>query len=155
LYTTLLDNRHTSNDGTEIGHNNFIILDGNLLETSQGVQDPMNTGTNNRIGDEIMLSGVSMKYMVELNERYSDVTFRMFVVKKAKGDTLNAITFFTGTSGNKMIDTIQTERFTVIMSKTFKITAPNPGTTGGVAITGSGLNFTNSEIPKSFSTLDL
>ena len=49
------------------------------------------------------------------------VTFRMFLVKKAKGDTLSAATFFSGISGNKMIDTINTERFTVIKSKTFKV----------------------------------
>jgi hypothetical protein len=44
---------------------------------------------------------------------------RMFVVKKTKGDTPNADTFFTGLSGNKMIDTINKERFTVLLSKTF------------------------------------
>jgi hypothetical protein len=72
----------TSNDGTEIGHNNFIVMDTNILETTQGVADAINGTTNNRIGDEIALKGVKLKFMVELNERYSDVTFRMFVVKK-------------------------------------------------------------------------
>jgi hypothetical protein len=28
---------HTSTDGAEIGHNNFIVLDSNVSETSQGV----------------------------------------------------------------------------------------------------------------------
>jgi len=50
----------------------------------------MIAGTKNRIGDEITLKGISLKFMVELNERYSDVTFRMFVVKKAKDDTLDS-----------------------------------------------------------------
>jgi hypothetical protein len=129
---------HTSNDGSQIGHNDFIIMDGNLLETTQGVKDPNNAGTENRIGDEIMLNGISIKYMVELNERYSDVTFRMFVVKKAKGDTLSAATFFTGISGNKMIDTINTERFTVVASKTFKVTAANSGANVTIGTGGFG-----------------
>lgn len=117
---------HTSTDGLEIFHNNFITLDGNMLECTQGTGDAMNVSSiANRIGDEISLKGVSIKFMVEMNERYSDVTFRMFVIKKAKGDTCDRSTFFTGSSGNKMIDTINTERFTVIKSKTFKMTAPN------------------------------
>ncbi len=50
-----------------------------------------------------MLRGISIKMMVELNERYSDVTFRMFFVKKAKGDTLTSATLFNGLSANKMV----------------------------------------------------
>lgn len=132
----------TSTDGVEISHNNFVVMDTNLLGTSQGVGDPMATGTDNRIGDEINLRGVSIKFMVELNERYADVTFRMFVVKKAKGDTLNSSTFFRGVSGNKMLDTINTERFTVIASKTFKLLAPGFGRRGGAALSlnGSGID---------------
>lgn len=130
---------HSATDGTEIFHNNFIVLDTNILETTQGVADHMTAATNNRIGDEINLKGVSMKFMVELNERYSDVTFRMFVVKKAKGDTLDASTFFTGLSGNKMIDTINTERFSVLYTKTFKVVAGNAGTLQNMQGSNSGI----------------
>jgi hypothetical protein len=63
----------------------------------------------------------------------------MFVVKKAKGDTLSTATFFTGLSGNKMIDTINTERFTVLYSRTFKLTARNQGTLQNEQGVGSGL----------------
>lgn len=134
---------HTSTDGLQILHNNFITLDGNMLECTQGTGDAMtNSSIANRIGDEISLRGVSIKFMVELNERYSDVTFRMFVVKKAKGDTCDRSTFFSGLSGNKMIDTINSERFTVIKSKTFKLQAANNGadSTTGVAGTVSAVD---------------
>jgi hypothetical protein len=63
----------------------------------------------------------------------------MFVVKKAKGDTLSTATFFTGLAGNKMIDTINTERFTVLYSRTFKLTARNQGTLQNEQGVGSGL----------------
>jgi len=115
----------TVSDGTEILHNNFITLDAHLLETTQGVKDPNASHTECRIGDQITLRGCKIKMFVELNERYSDVTFRMLVVKSAKGDTPTRATLFTGLSGNKMLDTINSERYTVIFQKYFKIKSPN------------------------------
>jgi len=115
----------TSPDGTEIAHNNFITLTSKLLKTTQGVQDPQANNVLCRIGDKVNLRGVSIKMMVELNERYSDVTFRLLVVKCARGDTPTRSTLFSGISGNKMIDTLETERYSVIAQKWFKIKAPN------------------------------
>lgn len=116
----------SSPDGTEITHNNFVVLDNTLLRTQQGVRDG-NSGLNipSRIGDEILLNGVKLSLMVELNERYTDVTFRMLVVKSAKGDTPTRDTLFNGNSGNKMIDSLNTERYTIIFGKTFKVTSRN------------------------------
>jgi len=82
-----------------------------------------------RIGDKISLVGVSFTMMLELNERYSDVTFRMFVVRSAKGDTPATNTLWQGASANKMLDTFNTERFTILFSKYVKITARNQGNT--------------------------
>lgn len=129
---------YSTNDGVEISHNNFITLDNAVLATTQGVTDPQgNSNTSNRIGDEVNLRGVSMKVMVELNERYTDVTFRMIVVKAAKGDTPTRATLFNGLSGNKMIDTFNTERYTILASKVFKMRAPNMGSS--VADGGGGI----------------
>ena len=119
----------TVSDGTQISHNNFITLDALLLETTHGVKDPNTSHTECRIGDQITLRGCKIKMMIELNERYSDVTFRLLVVKCAKGDTPTRATLFTGLSGNKMLDTINKERYHIIFQKYFKIKAPNPGVT--------------------------
>lgn len=127
----------TSTDGVEIFHNNFVTLNSTVLSTTQGVEDPILTSLNNRIGDEINLKGVSIKMMVELNERYSDVTFRLLIVKCAKGDTPTRATLFTGLSGNKMIDTLNTERYTILTQKFFKIKAPNEGTSSGMGASGT------------------
>lgn len=117
---------YSTTDGQEIGHNGFVSITTNILATTQGINDPAGlTVQNCRIGDEISLRGVSMKMMVELNERFSDVTFRLFVVKAAKGDTPTRATLFNGLSGNKMLDSINTERYTILFQKYFKITAPN------------------------------
>lgn len=120
----------TNTDGQQILHNDFINCNSELLQTGQGTSDPTSTNINNRVGDEINLRGVSIKMMLELNERYSDVTFRIMVVKGAKGDTPNRATMFNGTSGNKMLDTFANERFTLISQKYVKLKAPNQGSWG-------------------------
>lgn len=134
---------YSTTDGNEIFHNNFITITPNILATTQGTADPQGpTNQNCRIGDEINLRGVSLKMMVELNERYSDVTFRLMVVKAAKGDAPTRATLFNGLSGNKMLDSVNSERYTVLHQKFFKIKAPNPGvstTTGGTTAESSVL----------------
>lgn len=128
-------------DGLQIEHNNFIYLNDNddLLKTTQGLTDPATGQTNNRIGDTINLRGVSIRFMLELNERYSDVSFRFMVIKCARGDLPTRATLFNGLSGNKMIDTVNTERYSVILQKWIKLKAPNHGTTGALSTT-SGIN---------------
>lgn len=138
-------------DGQEVFHNNFIKLDDNILQTSQGATDPTSTPTNNRIGDQIALKGVSIKLMCELNERYSDVTFRLMVVKCAKGDDPTRTTLFNGLSANKIMDSINTERYTILFQKYFKIKAPNQsvvsqsGTSAEVSTLGqnAGIEYPN------------
>ena len=129
----------SSSDGQQILHNNFITRTANLLTTSQGTSDNASNSSLNRVGDEILVKGVSIKMMLELNERYSVGTFRVLVVKAAKGDAPTKSTLFTGLSGNKMIDTINSERYTVVASKTVVIrqtsTAIDPQ---GVQTIGSG-----------------
>ena len=109
---------HTSTDDMEIGHNNFIIVDGNVLETTQGVGDSM-AGMQNRMGDEISLKGVRIKLMMELNESYSDVTYRLFLVKKVKGPRNFATTGSTsGTgAGNYIVNTSSS----MVLSRATKI----------------------------------
>ncbi|AXH73905.1 MAG: putative capsid protein [Cressdnaviricota sp.] len=127
----------SSTDGVEIAHNNFVLLyDKNLIATTQGVFDPQGLDTQCRIGDKITLKGVSIKLMLELNERYSDVTFRMLVVKHAKGDTPTRATLFNNLAGNKMLDTINRERYTILYQKYVQMKSPNfnAGRTGGVLV---------------------
>jgi len=132
----------TSTDGNQIEHNNFITLDNNLLSTGQGTANPDNSIFNNRIGDKITLRGSKLALFVQLNERFSDVTFRLLVVKCPKGDTPTKATLFNNISGNKMLDTLNTDRYTIISQKFFKIKAPNiasNGVSSGGLLTGSGL----------------
>lgn len=132
----------TATDGQDIGHNSFVIVDNNILTTTQGFSDPQNQSTNNRIGDEINLKGVAFKFMLESNHRYPDCTFRIMVIKSAKGDSPTTATLFNGLSGNKMMDTFNNERHTLLFSKYVKIRSPNVTaltTLGAPSYIGAGL----------------
>lgn len=127
-------------DGQEIAHNTYISLADNLIATTQGTKNPDDNTGLNRIGDQIQLQGVSLKFMIELNERYSDVTFRLMVIKCARGDIPTRATLFNGASANKMLDTVNTDRYTIMSQKWFKLKAPNTGALGGeTGGIGSGL----------------
>lgn len=77
--------------------------------------------------------------MFELNERYSMGTFRIFIVKSAKGDPPTINNFFNNLSGNKMIDTLNTDRYTILASKTFSIRQSSTGMAeAGIQDVGSG-----------------
>lgn len=136
MYETKHSNQLVT-DGTEIYHNNFIMVTTYPFRTTQGTADP-EAGVGNRIGDKITCKGYSYKMMVELNERYSDVTFRFMVVKSAKGDTPTRTTMFMGQSGNKMLDKFNFERFSIIEEKFFKLKAPNQSSFGAGLTVGSG-----------------
>ena len=101
----------------EILNNSFISIDNEFLKTTQGTADPMAGNTANRIGDEINLKGISLKFMLEMNERFGDVTARIMVVRAARGDTPSTANLFVGLSVNKMMDRINSERYTVIAQK--------------------------------------
>lgn len=136
----------SANDGQQIYHNNYLDLNPYLLQTTQGTADPTTANTNNRIGDQINLKGVSIKMMLELNERYSDVTFRILVVKCAKGDNIIRASIFNGLSGNKMLDTLNTERYTFLADKWVKIKAPNQTPVSATGLNGEVALGTNAGI---------
>jgi len=111
-------------DGFELGHNSALSYSTNILKTLTGVADSENT-IGQRIGDKITLQSVTIKGMLELNERYSDVSVKVLVIKSAKGDVPDNSNIWQGCSGNKLLDTFNTERFTIMKSKFIKLKAPN------------------------------
>jgi len=121
-------------NGIEIYHNNFLSLDNHPLKTTQGFQDPTTIDTSNRIGDKITVKGLSIKFMIQMNTRYSDVTYRLLIIRSAKGDTPTTATLFNGLSANKMLDTLNKERYSVIYQKYYKLISRNQS-----IVTPSGL----------------
>lgn len=136
---------YTNTDGVEIFHNNQVRVDDVLLKTSPGPFDPTLNNADNRIGDQVNCRGVSIKMMLELNERFSDVTFRIFVVKSAKGDLPDRATLFNGLSGNKMLDTVNTERYTILASKYVHMKSPGQSQIGASTEPGVG-NYSGTQV---------
>lgn len=110
---------------TNIYHNKIAVIDTNLFVTTQGTTDPMTNDAANRIGDEINVRGLSVRFMLDMALNHSDVTFRAMIIKSAKGDTPTIDTLFNGLSPCKLLDNINTERYSIVFSKTFKMTARN------------------------------
>jgi len=137
-------------DNTAIGHNSFVnVSANNILSTSQGTADSENTNINNRIGDKITLTKVECRGMLELDQRYTDVSYRIMVIKGAKGDTPTASTIWRGISGNKQLDDFNYERYSLIYQKFGKLKATNTGAIhymGGASYVGSGLNETTAGV---------
>ena len=116
-------------DGTEIAHNRLVVVDSSPLATTQGTSDS-ESSQGTRIGDKIKIKGLAFKGMLELNERYSDVTFRIMFIKSAKGDVPSHFNMWQNVSGNKMLDHFNTERYTLVAQKWIKIRSAGHGVTG-------------------------
>jgi len=92
-----------------------------------------------RIGDKITLKSVTIKGMLELNERYSDVSVKVMLIESAKGDLPTDGNIWQGAWQNKLLDTFNTERFTIMKSKFIKLRAGNMGNIpSGAHTVGSG-----------------
>jgi len=78
-------------------------------------------------------------YAYVANERYSEVTFCLVVIKSSKNNAPNIDRLWQNNSGNKMLDTINTERYTVLHSRYVTIRGGNTGIDStGVQTVGSG-----------------
>jgi len=122
----------------------MYIINSTFLRTTNGTMDAETT-SGQRIGDKITLSVVSFKMILELNERYSYFTFRMMLVRSARGDTPTGTTLWEGNSGNKMLDNFKTERYSILFTKYVKMKAPNMSlVASGAQAVGSGYTFMNS-----------
>lgn len=125
LYRMIETKSSTQTLGSNISLNhNVITTHINPFTLNQGTGDPM-AGTGARIGDKISVKGLMIRGFCETALNRPKVFFRVMLVKMAKGDTLNTSNLFKGDSGNKMIDQINTERFTVLAQKIFTVQAGN------------------------------
>lgn len=138
-----------------LSHNNVAVLnrsDGavlNFFYCSQGAADDMAQNTGNRIGDELNVRGVMIKGIFENALNRSRVYFRVMVLKGAKGEPFSRATIFKNDSDNKMLDQINTDRYSIVAQKVFTVQTANQApitvdaagqiATGGPAGIGSKL----------------
>lgn len=134
----MIENKHfTWRTSANVGlnHNYLTVLQlqsgGNLnpFRSVNGTDDPMGTG-GTRVGDMIKATGLLIRGMFENALERGRVHYRVMLVKCAKGDTLDDSTFWQGITGNRLIDQVNTERFTIVAQKMFTINCSNaPPTT--------------------------
>lgn len=126
----------------ELFHNNVHVVQNsvganfNPLFSQYGTEDPMLANDCRRIGDKISIRGLMIKGFIENALSRPKVWYRFMVIKCAKGDTIDRTTLFKNDSANKMIDQINTERFTIVAQKTFNIDCTNKAPT---AVNGTGI----------------
>lgn len=112
-------------------HNNVYIVqtsaggDLNPLATGQSSSDPMIANTGARIGDRITIKGMSIKGMVECALQRPKVHFRIMLVKCPRGVAPTRAELFQGCSANKMIDTVNSEKFTIVWQTKFNVSTSN------------------------------
>lgn len=124
---------------TNVGlpHNNtYTVLQAggiqlNPLRTVTGTDDPMTGNSGSRIGDKITVKGMAICGMVELPARRSKTHIRIMVVKCPRGqEPSRANALFQGNCTNKMLDTVNTEKFTILWQTRFNLSPSNVGFTG-------------------------
>jgi hypothetical protein len=139
------ESQERANFGTNIQncqHNNILLLQNlqrgavyNMFTNSNGAGDSMAANLGQRIGDQIMLKGVSIKMMLENPVDRSNTHYRIMVIRGAKGETFDRNSLFKGKSDNKMLDVINNERFTVVAQKIVNLKAAN-GTANSITLVG-------------------
>lgn len=129
----------------QCAHNNVTILSPNPIATSPGTGDPM-SGLGNRIGDQIKLRGMKTKFFLEGSLQRSKVYFRVMLLKGPRGAAFTRADIYKGAAGNKMLDDINTEKYTVVAQKIINVTAPNATANTITGINGVPLTATVSGI---------
>jgi len=130
-----------------MAHNNVSVITApgmggsfmNVFHINQGVTDnDMSNGNGNRLGDEITVQSVKYHAFIENALSRPKVYYRFMLVKCAKGDLPTRATLFKNNADNKMIDEINTERYTVIYQKIFNVSASNSAPSGPGVFPPSG-----------------
>ncbi len=105
-----------SEENIQLFHNK-PLYQGSLLATSQGVSDPNNqSGNAARIGDEILLRNVNVRFWLSNKLDRPNVMYKLFLFWYTEGQTLSdTLCFFT--QGNKMLDRINNENIGIIDQK--------------------------------------
>lgn len=130
-----------------MAHNQVTLWSQNPLQVSQGAADSMAEGNQaNRIGDKITIKGMMVKGFIENALSRPRVYYRIMLIRCAKGDTIDRATLFKGNCANKMLDQVNTERFTIVAQKTFNISNTGDGSVTTVDAAGQPGDSTRASI---------
>jgi len=128
---------HRIEENVNINHNSGYMYT-NLLKTTQGITDT-DTGSTayaNRLGDEVIARGISIKLWVANKNDRPNVMYRMGIFKYQAGSIPTLSQIFTGANGNRMMDKLDTEYITVVYQKIFNLQVAFSGVYGADTATG-------------------
>lgn len=109
-------------------HNDVYNVPIQPFRCAQGAADAMGEGLQaNRIGDKVTIRGLSIRGMMHNTPDRPKVYYRIMLLRCAKGDTVDRSTLFKNCCDNKMVDQVNTERFSIIGQKVFNCQASNGG----------------------------
>jgi len=115
---------HFITENQQMYHNAGYIKN-NLLNCTQGITD---TGTalgvySNRVGDEIIARGISIKLWIANKLDRPNVMYRMVVYKYQSQSPPASTALFKGANGNKIMDEFDNEYITPVYSRIFNLQA--------------------------------
>lgn len=114
-----------------MNHNSFdtggylLRLNADAYYPTQGVAQ------NQRVGDEIMMSGISLKIFIGQKADRPNVTFRWAVISLPRGAIINYSSCFKGGTGNVLLDDFNKDYCTVKKSGVWRPNQAALSATGG------------------------
>jgi hypothetical protein len=142
LYRTIETKEFTwrTSPNVALPHNNVTVVqqqsggDLNIFRSANSTDDPMGVG-GSRIGDKITVKGIMIKGFFENALSRPKVYYRVMLLRGAKGETFSRANIFKSNTDNKMIDQVNTERFSIVAQKIFNVSASN-NIASSVSLTG-------------------
>lgn len=119
----------------ELFHNKTYYA-GQLLATKQGVTDPhgADNASNNRIGDEVIGMGISLRFFLENLKDHPNVIYKIYIFRYNTLQTTLSDTYFwqgldgSGSNMNRTLDKPHTDRLKILKTMTIN---PYLGSMGG------------------------
>jgi len=115
---------HKIEENINMNHNSGYIFT-NLLRTTQGITDTDTglTAFSNRIGDEILARGISIKLWIANKRDRPNLMYRFGVFKYQANSVPTLANLFTGANPNRMMDKMDNELVTVVYQKLITLQA--------------------------------
>lgn len=135
-----------SSSNVDLPHNKLHIVQSpgngqiflNCLQTNQGIHDDQGNGTvSNRIGDKITVKGVMFTGMFENAFNRPKVNFHFMLLKCARGDLPDVEKLYQNNTNNRLIDMINTERYTIVAQKRFTINVSSSPAASSAGVSGA------------------
>lgn len=106
------------NHNTGLAGTNGPVVYGNLLRTNVG------TTQNDRVGDTVWARYLNMRIWLSTKADRPNVMFRIMVIASPpdQSNTSDPVNFWRNYSGNRMLDYVNTDKYSIVYQKIVKIT---------------------------------